>query len=126
MEVDNLRTLRYCKMSGMDIKRRTLRKRRPAPGGNVDKLKVDLTDPSAVKEDADKHGRDGEVVNEAADLEHEVEFVRCRHKLTKSFLLNPNICCLCAHSCFDIKLRETDPFVDLIWKTQSQRTLMRK
>ena len=29
MEVDSLRTLRYCKMSGMDIKRRTLRKRRP-------------------------------------------------------------------------------------------------
>ena len=81
MEVDNLRTLRYCKMSGMDIKRRTLRKRRPAPGGNVDKLKVDLTDPSAVKEDADKHGRDGEVVDEAADLEHEVELVRRRHKL---------------------------------------------
>ena len=39
------------------------------------------TYPGAVQEDADEHGRDGEVVDEAADLEHEVELVRRRHKL---------------------------------------------
>ena len=34
MDVVTLRTLRYCKMSGIDIKRRTLRNLRP------DKLKL--------------------------------------------------------------------------------------
>ena len=48
-------------------------------------MKVVDTYPGAVKEDADEHGRDGEVVDEAADLKHEVELVRCRHKL-KSFI----------------------------------------
>ena len=48
-------------------------------------MKVVDTYPGAVKEDADEHGRDGEVVDEAADLKHEVELVRCRHKL-QSFI----------------------------------------
>ena len=81
-----MRTLRYCKMSGMDIKRRTLRKRRPAT--RMMKGRPDEVDtyPGAVQEDADEHGRDGEVVDEAADLEHEVELVRRCHKLQNSFL----------------------------------------
>ena len=48
-------------------------------------MKVVDTYPGAVKEDADEHGRDGEVVDKAADLKHEVELVRCRHKL-QSFI----------------------------------------
>ena len=44
------------------------------------------TYPGAVQEDADEHGRDGEVVDEAADLKHEVELVRRRHKLQLSGL----------------------------------------
>ena len=39
------------------------------------------TNPSAVHVDADKHGRDCEVVNEAADLEHEVQLVVRGHEL---------------------------------------------
>ena len=39
------------------------------------------TYPGSMEKDADKHGRDGEVVDETSDFEHEVEFVRRRHKL---------------------------------------------
>ena len=48
------------------------------------------TYPGAVQEDADEHGRDGEVVDKAANLKHEVELVRCRHKLQSfiPFILN--------------------------------------
>ena len=93
MEVDSLRTFRYCKMSGMDIKRRTLRKRRPTKKDNKwgwigwekykDIYNVEGWDtyPGSMEKDADKHGRDGEVVDETSDFEHEVEFVRRRHKL---------------------------------------------
>ena len=34
-----------------------------------------------MEKDADKHRRNGEVVDETSDFEHEVEFVRRRHKL---------------------------------------------
>ena len=65
------------------------------------------TYPGAVQEDADEHGRDGEVVDEAADLKHEVELVRRCHKLQ-------NFVCV-RLTCFDIKLsRETGLFVGLI------------
>ena len=80
----------------------------------VDQMKDDgLVDtyPGAVEEDADEHGRDGEVVDEAADLKHEVELVRRRHKLQNSFIVCVRL------TCFDIKLSwETGPFVGLISK----------
>ena len=42
---------------------------------------IGITYPGSMEKDADKHGRDGEVVDETSDFEHEVEFVRRRHKL---------------------------------------------
>ena len=34
-----------------------------------------------MEKDADEHRRNGEVVDETSNFEHEVEFVRRRHKL---------------------------------------------
>ena len=40
-----------------------------------------LTYPGPVKEDAHKHGRDGEVVDKGADLKHKVQLVVGGHEL---------------------------------------------
>ncbi len=42
-----------------------------------------LTYPCPVEEDADKHGRNGEIIDEGSYLEHEVQFVVSSHKLEK-------------------------------------------
>ena len=41
----------------------------------MDNVSHGLTYPGSVEEDADKHGRDGEIVHKGPNLEHEVELV---------------------------------------------------
>ena len=41
-------------------------------------------DPSSVEVDRDKGGRDGEVVDEGVELQHEPEFVRSSNKLEEN------------------------------------------
>ena len=81
MEVDVLRMLRYCRMSGTVISRKALRNRSPEPKRSYSALiKMDLTNPCPIKINGDKRRWDGEVVNEGVHLQHEPELVRSRNE----------------------------------------------
>ena len=81
MEVDVLRMLRYCRMSGTVISRKALRNRSPEPKRSYSALiKMDLTNPCPIKIYGDKRRWDGEVVDEGVKLQHEPELVRSRNE----------------------------------------------
>ena len=82
MEVDVLRMLRYCRMSGTVISRKALRNRSPEPKRSYSALiKMDLTNPCPIKIYGDKRRWDGEVVDEGVHLQHEPELVRSCYEL---------------------------------------------
>ena len=82
MEVDVLRMLRYCRMSGTVISRKALRNRSPEPKRSYSALiKMDLTNPCPIKIYGDKRRWDGEVIDEGVHLQHEPELVRSCYEL---------------------------------------------
>ena len=97
MEVEVLRMLRYCRMSGTVINRNARRNR--SPGVNfwfLNKINlivlmlgfpifssIILTNPCSVQVYGDEGRRDGEVVDEGVNFKHEPELVRGSNELGK-------------------------------------------
>ena len=73
-------------MSGIDIKRSTLKNRKPEENIQI-KLpnysKLIFTDPRSVQENTHKHRRDCEIIHKGTNLEHEVKFIVRGNKLGK-------------------------------------------
>ena len=86
MEVDVLRMLRYCRMSGTVISRKALRNRSPEPKRSYSALiKMDLTNPCPIKIYGDKRRWDGEVVHKRVELQHEPKLVRGSDELKNRY-----------------------------------------
>ena len=73
-------------MSGTVIRRRALRNLRPDNTHDVTSMRGQwsvVTYPGAVQVYRDKGRRDGEVIHEGVELQHEPELVRCGDKLKR-------------------------------------------